>query len=170
MERTGLRAAIPAAIVRTMTRRTRLLMFAGVVALAFVVAIFVVGGQVGSCLGPLGVTEVQCIRATGITPTVGIALPIILALVALAALALFPVPRSKSLWAAIGGIAGAIVAAIGYLAFHPTSITGPTSTGEVITVQLPIDGPALVGAVVAGAAVVALLAGHLRRRDAATPA
>jgi|GEM_PF-4647470 hypothetical protein len=145
-------------------------MLVGVLTVAFLVAIFFVGIPMGSCLGPLGVTQVECIRATGAAPTFGPALPIIVGLVALAALVLFPVPRQQVSRAAIGGVAGAIVGTIGYLALHPTTMTGPTSTGEIITVQLPIDWSLLVAGLIAGAGVLALLAGHLRRPDAAKAA
>lgn len=146
-----------------MTRGVRLLAFVGVLALGFVATIFLVGGQVGSCLGPLGVTEVQCIRASGVAPTVGMALPIILGLVAVAAFALFPVPHHRARAGIVSGVAGAIVGAIAYVVLHPSSMTGATSTGEVITVPLPIDAPALVSVALVGAAGAALLAGHLRR-------
>jgi hypothetical protein len=120
-------------------------------------AVVFLGTQVGSCLGPLGVTAIQCARASGIYPTVGLGLPVMaLAIGAATGLAwpgvLRPIDRTA---AAI--VIGVFLGVVAYLALRPRTRTAAISTGEVITLELPLDVPAVVAAAVAGGLAAALI-------------
>ena len=128
----------------------RVLRFAALLLLGFLALVFI-GSDVTSCLGPLGRTYVQSIADGCVQPGIGKALPIGVAFVLIAVVSLdWPPRRPIRHRLVIAGLA-AVVAVVGYVASRPTSLTGPTSTGEVITVALPLDlAMVAVAAMVAG--------------------
>jgi hypothetical protein len=81
------------------------------------------------------------------------------------------VPAFLERWreAFAAAVLGAVASGALYVALRPTSWSGPTSTGEVITLDLPVDPTALLtaslGGVAAGLVVLwaALRARHDRR-------
>ena len=132
-----------------------------------VVGLFLWGGKVGRCLGPLGVTAIECARATGIYPSVGIGGQIVAATVLIAALLVMPGILRPPGPPILGGVAGGIAAVAVYLAVRPTTWTDAISTGEIITVTLPLDGDALVTAAVLGVTaglVLVLFSRHVTSR------
>lgn len=145
----------------------RLPLFALFVLLAVVLAVFA-GPQVPGCLGPLGVTAVQCWAASGRTPELGLGVPLLSAALTGAALAATGLPRPPRAAAAMGA-AGALVGAGIYLALRPTAMTGPTSYGAVISVGLPLDYAGVLAAGIAGAGL-ALAASAVLGRLRAAPA
>jgi hypothetical protein len=112
-------------------------------------AVVLLGPPISQCLGPLGVTAIQCARATGWYPSVGLGLPIFVACIVLAGLVANPALRRQAAFAGLG--LGAVAASAIYLAIRPTIWTGPTSTGEVISLSLPLDGTALAYVALLGA-------------------
>lgn len=122
------------------------------------------GGQVATCLGPLGVTAVQCAAATGITPTIGVGLPAMALSLALALALVAPVPRRAWWLAALGAVAGALAAVPVYLALRPRTLEGPGSDGRWYVIPLPLDAAGVTTAVISGAALGGLLAGCVLRR------
>jgi hypothetical protein len=125
--------------------------------------LLLLGGQVAMCLGPLGVTAVQCYAATGRTPTAGPSTPAGALLIVLGLLILLPVaPKS---WAAalLAATAAGAVAGAAYLALRPRTMEGPGSTGAWFVVQLPLDPDALAAVVIAGAGAAAILTGRMAR-------
>jgi hypothetical protein len=145
-----LRAPIPVAIVRDMPLRRRVAAVAGllVVALVFLV---LVGTNVTSCLGPLGRTVVQSLADRCTSPFISPGMAVPVALLVVAFVVAFDAPgrlgRSRLAGAAVGAVLGAAV----YALVRTTSMTGPTSTGAIITVTLPFDP--------AAAAIAALVVG-----------
>lgn len=109
------------------------------------------GVQVGSCLGPLGVTQVQCVEATGIYPTAGWGTPMFAVTLALAANVLLPGLMRPGGPVAIAALGGAAIGASAYLAFRPLRLEGLTSYGEFLSLPLPVDPPAVVAVAVATA-------------------
>jgi hypothetical protein len=146
-----------------MAVRMRVANAAGLVVLAGLAVLFL-GGGVGRCLGPLGVTEVQCISVGGYTPTVGLGMPVGAGAVVLALLLLFPVPVTRLAPASIAAIVGAAALALAYVLFRTTEMTGATSTGEVITVALPLDGFAMLAAGIAGGGLGFIIGGRVNPR------
>lgn len=124
-------------------------------------AVVFLGGGVGSCLGPLGVTTVQCIHATGITPAVGLGAPLG-ALALVAAILLLRPGTANPRWRFAGASIGAVAGAFAYLALRQSSMTGASSTGDVITVTLLVDSPALVAVAILAAGAGWLLGGWAR--------
>ena len=60
-------------------QRSHRVLVAIVILLAGTGAFIFAGGKVAGCLGPLGVTPIQCAKVTGIIPTIGlVGAPIIL--------------------------------------------------------------------------------------------
>ncbi|MEA2544874.1 MAG: hypothetical protein QOI09_147, partial [Chloroflexota bacterium] len=59
-----------------MSRTARRVLAAIVIVLAGVGELVFAGGQVHMCLGPLGVTPIQCVKVTGIVPTTSLAVPL----------------------------------------------------------------------------------------------
>ena len=139
-----------------MTTRRRLEVAAALVLVGLVVAVFG-GTEVGGCLGPLGVTEIECMRASGRRPTTGLGALVLAIAACAAALIALPIGRAHRHGAIVAAAGAAAVAAIGYHLFRPISMTGPTSTGEVITVDVPIDLRALLAVVVIGGTAAAVL-------------
>lgn len=146
-----------------MTIRMRIANAVGLVVLAAFAVLFT-GGQVGGCLGPLGVTEVQCLSVGGYTPTVGLGMPVGAAAVVIALVLLIPIHRERLGLALVAAVVGAGVFALAYLALRTMSITGPTSTGEVITVELPVDSFAALAAGIAGGGLGFVIGGRLQPR------
>jgi hypothetical protein len=123
-------------------------LFAGAFLLLALGAALMLGPSIGQCLGPLGVTGIQCARATGAFPSVGAGLPTFVACIAIAVLVGYPSLRR---WPTVIGMGiGFVAAAAAYLVVRPTTWTGPTSTGEVITLALPLDVTALALAALLG--------------------
>ncbi len=140
---------------------------AGLLALGASALVFL-GTQVTRCLGPLGRTFADSVRDGCIEPSVGPGMPIFAVALVAAAVLLFPTrpatARPAVAWAAMGAMVGVIV----YLLVRPTTVTGPTATGEVITARLPFDSWALLTAAIAGAGV-GWLAGRWPRRPRPAP-
>jgi hypothetical protein len=61
------------------------------------------GGQVAMCLGPLGVTPIQCAKVTGIVPTTPIAVPLFALVIASGVLLLAPVRAGRRRTALVAG-------------------------------------------------------------------
>ena len=156
-----MRRAIPVAIVRDMPPPPRITAALGLL-LVGALALILFGTQVGSCLGPLGVTGIQCAQASGIFPTVGLGLPLFALGVAAAVVLVVPAVLEKAEHASAGALVGSLAGIFVYLVARPLTWTGPTSTGEVITVGLPVDTPAA-----ATAAILGGLAGMIVMRFAA---
>ena len=145
--------------------------------LALAIGLVFVGGQVVGCLGPLNVTHVQCIAAFSAAydpdytpgPAAGAWIVASVAL-GLAALAVAPWRRptvGAVMAIAALGIAGALVGSVVHDLTRQTSLTGPTSSGEVITVAFGPNTEArlLDAAIGFGAALVGLaIAARMRRR------
>jgi hypothetical protein len=68
---------------------------AALLVLLGVTAFGLLGGQIQACLGPLGVTAVQCFKATGVVPDVGIGLPVLALTIAVATIVVAPVPAGR---------------------------------------------------------------------------
>jgi hypothetical protein len=109
------------------------------------------GGRVGSCLGPLGVTHVQCVKASGIYPTVGEGLPLLSLALLISANVLIPgLLRPLRLVGPVAA-AGALLGALAYLGTRPLLLEGLDSRGVFLSVPVPIDPPAALAAAVFGA-------------------
>ena len=106
------------------------------------------GGQVRMCLGPLGVTAVQCARATGVVPDVGIRLPVLALSVAAATFVVAPVPVGRRLPVLVGGIIGATLGATAFLVLRPLTLDGFDASGAWISIPRPLDPYALLTAVI----------------------
>ncbi|MDQ3127559.1 MAG: hypothetical protein M3Q66_03770 [Chloroflexota bacterium] len=137
-----------------------------IAAIVTLVVGLIFAGSVLACLGPLGVTHVQCIAAFNATydhdyapgpaPGAWIAVAATLLLVA-TAVAPWRRPSLVAIVAiAAVGIAGALVGSVVYDLTRETSLTGPTSTGAVITVAFGPNTEArlLAAAVGFGVAIV----------------
>jgi hypothetical protein len=156
-----LRGGIPVAIVEGVSRQLRLLLAGGVV-LAGLVAAVTLGGSVARCLGPLGVTGIQCAQASGWYPSVGAGLPALVACLGIAALVAAPELRRPAPLA--GLLLGGVAASAVYLGLRPTTWTDATSTGQVITLPLPLDLTALAYVGLLGALGGLVLGGAARHR------
>jgi hypothetical protein len=122
------------------------------------------GGGVGTCLGPLGVTEVQCAQKTGMVPNVGLGMPGLAASVTLALIVLVPVRRGDRAQAVVASAAGAMAAGLLYLALTPRTLEGFDSRGQWLTVGRPLDAWAVATAFMVGAATGYVAAAMLARR------
>lgn len=97
------------------------------------------GGEIVACIGPIGVTPVECAANTGRLPHGTLAQPLCaLALVAAGAL-IVGLRRSEILPAAIGLVVGLPVGLAVYLVARPDVLSGYTSRGEFLTIPLPPD-------------------------------
>jgi hypothetical protein len=148
--------------------------------IALAVAIVLVGTSVGlflgprypMCLGPLGVTMVQCATATGIVPTTGAGTLVFGLSLALAVGVLVPGRLLRHREVILGAAAAAIAGAWAYLVRRPTTTEGFDAQGRWLSVALPLDVVDVLFAVILGAtagavAVAAALALVSRRRQAA---
>lgn len=119
------------------------------------------GGQVGMCLGPLGVTAVQCAQATGVVPDVGMGLPVLALTIAIATFVVAPVPVSRRGPVLVGGVLGGAIGGAAFLVLRPLTMEGVDASGTWISIPRPLDTYALATAVVLGALLGAIV---LRRR------
>jgi hypothetical protein len=140
------------------SRSTRQILAVVAIAFAAFAVLYAGGPMIGPCLGPLGVTVVQCARASGVFPDVGIGVPIAVLAVAIAALLLAAPPRSRWLWSSMAALVGAGAAAIGYVIVAPKTMEGFVSSGEFITIDRPVDQNALASLAFAGALIAFLIA------------
>ena len=133
-----------------MSRDTRVIVAINLVLLGAAAALFF-GGRFGMCLGPLGVTEVQCARATGVVPDIGIGLPVLALTIAVATFVVAPVPVGRRLPVLICGILGGATGGAAFLVLRPRTMEGFDSGGTWISIPRPLDTGALAIAVVFGA-------------------
>jgi hypothetical protein len=150
----------------------RVLVVAGLLVVALIALVFV-GTSVTGCLGPLGRTAVQSLADGCTSPYLspGVAVPV--ALLVLAFVVAFDAPGGTARPRVAGAVVGALVGAAAYSVGRTTSMTGPTSTGAVITVTLPFDPlAAAVAAVVGGGIGWVILGwvGKLTSRPSRPPA
>jgi hypothetical protein len=122
------------------------------------IALLFLGGQLGMCLGPLGVTPVQCAQATGVVPDVGIGLPVFALTIAVATFVVVPPPVGRGLPIVFGGILGGAIGGAAFLVLRPLAMEGFDSGGTWISIPRPLDTYALSTAVVVGALLGAILA------------
>jgi hypothetical protein len=144
-----------------MSRTTRRVLAAIVIVLAGVGELVLAGGQVHMCLGPLGMTPIQCAKVTGIVPTTPIAVPVFALAFAFAAVLLAPVRSGRRVQALIAAAAAAGVGAFAFAVLSPRIWTGVDSAGASLSIELPFDGAALVTVLVAAATIGALGWGHV---------
>jgi hypothetical protein len=119
------------------------------------------GGQVAMCLGPLGVTPIQCAKATGIVPITPIAVPLFALALASGVLLLAPIPAGRRRTAVVAGAIAAGAAGIAFVVLSPRTWTGVDSAGAPVSIDLPFDIGALATVVVIAATVGALAWAHL---------
>jgi hypothetical protein len=149
----------------------RIALAAGVALVGAFLGLFF-GPQHPMCLGPLGVTMVQCASVTGTVPTSGSG-PVLFALsVALAVGVLVPGRLLRHREVILGASAAAIAGAFAYLTRRPLTLEGLDSRGHRLAVALPLDVSEVLFAVTLGAtagavAVAAVLALISRRRTSA---
>jgi hypothetical protein len=134
---------------------------AGVLVLLGGTAEVFLSGQYPACLGPLGVTAVQCAKASGVVPQVGIGLPIFALAVAAAAVLVAPRPAGRGRIALFGAILGAVVGGLAFLALRPVTMEGLDSTGAWISIPRPLDLGALATAAVVAAALGVFVLGRI---------
>jgi hypothetical protein len=115
------------------------------------------GGQVGACLGPLGVTPIQCAKALGYVPTVGLGLPFFAAAAALGVLVIVTIPAGQRRGALIAAVVAAGIASVVFSATWVRTWTGVDSAGRMLSVDRPLDF-AVAAALAIVAALVAALA------------
>jgi hypothetical protein len=106
------------------------------------------GGQVATCLGPIGITPIQCARVTRMVPATPIAAPLFALTIAAGLLLLAPVPAGRRASALLAGAIGACAGAIAFLARAPRTWTGLGSSGSLESIDLPFDAAALATVVV----------------------
>ena len=111
------------------------------------------GGRVAGCLGPLGVTEIQCAKALGFVPTVGPGLPLSALAVAVGLLLLAPIPAHCRRGAMIVAALAAGIVAASFAMVWERTWTGVDSAGRMLSIDRPLDLGALVAAAVLAAAV-----------------
>jgi hypothetical protein len=132
-----------------MSRPTRFLIAGLVLLFGGTLGVFF-GGQVGMCLGPLNVTAVQCARATGVVPDVGLGRPILALTLAIATVIIAPVPTGHGRSALLGGIVGGAAGAAVFLVLRPLTMEGFDSSSTWISIPRPLDVYALATAVIVG--------------------
>ena len=133
-----------------MSRSARVLVAAVLVLLGATAALFF-GGRIGGCLGPLGVTAVQCARASGIVPDVGLGLPFLALMISLATFIIAPVPAGRRLRVLVASILGGAIGAAAFLALRPLTMEGFDSGGTWISIPRPLDAYALATATILAA-------------------
>jgi hypothetical protein len=148
-----------------MKQRTRATLAVLILAVAVPVALFFGGGGVVACLGPLGVTEVQCAKATGLFSSVGLGAPLLALAIALALVVAVPVARRGLAATLILAGGGAALGAALFLAFWPRTLDGFDSRGQWLSVSRPLDLAALATAVIAGAVVGFVIGAAWSRRS-----
>jgi hypothetical protein len=133
-----------------MSRSARVLV-AAVLVLLGAMAVPFLGSRIGGCLGPLGVTAVQCARASGIVPDVGLGLPFLALMISLATFVIAPVPAGRRLRVFVAGILGGAIGAAAFLALRPLTMEGFDSGGTWISIPRPLDAYALATAIILAA-------------------
>lgn len=133
-----------------MSRSARVLVAAVLVLLGATAALFF-GGRIGECLGPLGVTAVQCAQNSGIVPDVGLGLPFLALMISLATFVVVPVPTGRRLPVLVAGILGGVIGAAEFVVLRPLTMEGFDSSGSWISIPRPLDPYALATAVILGA-------------------
>jgi hypothetical protein len=131
-------------------RSTRFLVACVLVLLGATVAVLT-GGQVHICLGPLGVTAVQCAKSWGIVDGVGHGLPFLALTTAVATFVVAPVPVGRRPRVLLGAIVGGAIGTAAFLALRPLTMEGFTSYGTWISVPRPLDVAALATVALVGA-------------------
>jgi hypothetical protein len=111
------------------------------------------GGHVGTCLGPIGITPIQCARVTRMVPATPIADPLFALAIAVGVLMLAPVPAGRRASALLAGAIGACAGAIAFVALAPRTWTGLGPSGGLESIDLPFDVPALATVVVVVATI-----------------
>lgn len=152
--------------MRAMRVVLRALVLFGAMALAAVGTLAYGFNFMPRCLGPLGVTPIQCLAAyiaehprflpgpePVLAPILGVAF--LLALVGVGSASLLRLPSIVRLTAAAG--LGAVVGLVVYELAMPRTVGGVTSTGEWITVTFGWNAAARDVAVVVGAGMALLL-------------
>lgn len=114
--------------------------------------LFFLGGTVAMCLGPLGVTAVQCAAHGGPLPTEGAWVPASVASVALGIIVAAGRLRAAAADAATA-LGGGAIGAIAYFARRPTTLDGPDYDGTWRSIPLPVEPWTLCWWAVAGALV-----------------
>jgi hypothetical protein len=147
-----------------MSRTRHRVLAAIVIVLAGAGELIFAGGQVAMCLGPLGVTPIQCAKVTGIVPTTPMAVPLFALAIAFAALLLAPVPSGRRVQALLVGAGAAAAASIAFVVLSPRIWTVVDSAGAPVSIDLPFDTAALITVVVIAATIGALGWVHLIAR------
>jgi hypothetical protein len=146
----------------------RRVLAAAVVVLAGIGALLLAGGRVAGCLGPLGVTPIQCAKATGFVPTVGPGLPVAALAISIGLALLAPIPAGRRRGAIVAGAIGALAAAATFAVAWDRTWTGVDAGGQMLSIDRPLDLEALataaILAAVGGAEGWALLSGPVQSR------
>ena len=138
-----------------MSQRVRRVLAAILIFVAGVGELIFAGGQVSMCLGPLGVTPIQCAEVTGIVPTTPMAVPLFALVVASGVLLLVPIQAGRRSTAVVAGAIAAGAAAIAFAAW-PRTWTGVDSAGAPVSIERPFDNGALATVLVIAATIGAL--------------
>jgi hypothetical protein len=95
------------------------------------------GGTVAMCLGPLGVTAVRCAAHSGLAPTEGPWIGMIVSAIALGILV--AIGRTGFGWReALAGLGGAVLGGVAYLVRRPLTLEGPDYDGTWLVIPLPV--------------------------------
>lgn len=143
-----------------MSHRVRRVLAAILIFVAGIGELVLAGGQVAMCLGPLGVTPIQCAKVTGIVPTTGIGVPLFALAVAVGLLLIAPISAGRRQRALRAGAVAAGGAAIAF-ALWPRTWTGVDSAGAPVSIVRPFDGFGLVTVAIIAATIGALAWAHL---------
>ena len=133
-----------------MSRSARILVVAVLVVLGAIAVPFL-GTRIQMCLGPIGVTAVQCAQASGGVPEVDLGLPLLELMILLATVVIVPVPAGRRLRVLVAGVLGGAIGAAAFLALRPLTMEGFASNGTWISIPLPLDPYALATAIIMGA-------------------
>lgn len=150
-----------------MNHSARILIVCALSVIGGIIGLVFLGGQVQSCLGPLGVTPVQCAKAHGTVPGVGLGQPVVAAIVAVATLVAWPGSPGRRAQEVLGGVVGGVVGGALFVAFRPLTMEGFDSNGEWISLVRPLDPSALATSIII-AALVGVVVMRLARRWAPT--
>lgn len=152
-----------------MARLLRRLAVAVGLLLLGILAFAMLAGPVGRCLGPLGVTPVQCASMGGGFPSDWTGIPFVALSVLAAVLVISPLAREHRTPAVIGAVVAGAALGIGYLLLRAQTMEGFTSSGAWISIPRPVDLHAFLGAVVLGGMggmLIGRLLARLRRPSA----
>lgn len=142
------------------------------VAVAATLAALIFGGpSMGFCMGPLGVTAVQCAAHGGNLPTTGALPAMVVVSCAAGVLVVWRVERSR-LDLVVGGCA-ALLGALAYELTRPTVLEGPDVDGTWLSLPMPSEPWSLASWALAGAALALLVvpgARRVRSRGRGSPA